>query len=258
MSIKGGTEEDIQARIGKAQAAFAVLNKIWRSKEIRMKTKLKIFNSNVKAVLLYGSETWKTTDALQKKIQSFINRCMRRILGIWWPNRIRNEDLWERTGQEKIQNQIAIRKWRWIGHTLRKPTDNITRQALRWNPQGNSSGVATGGMGGSGPPLLFRPLLRFAQIRWEEFYIWGVPCMYIVTFYCSPAKKNCSDPPLFLGWLRHRATGPEEDQKTPGEDSWTKRWKQRALTGRDSKNWPDRGRWREVVSGLCSARNEKD
>ena len=26
----------------------------------------------------------------------------------------------------------------------------------------------------------------------------GVPCMYIVTFYCSPAKKNCSDPPTFF------------------------------------------------------------
>ena len=29
-----------------------------------------------------------------------------------------------------------------------------------------------GGMGGSGSPLLFRPLLRFAQIRWEVFYIY--------------------------------------------------------------------------------------
>ena len=29
-------------------------------------------------------------------------------------------------------------KWRciWIGHTLRKPTNSITRSALQWNPQG--------------------------------------------------------------------------------------------------------------------------
>ena len=40
MSNKGGTEEDMQARIGKAQAAFVVLNKIWRSKGITKKTKL--------------------------------------------------------------------------------------------------------------------------------------------------------------------------------------------------------------------------
>ena len=27
-------------------------------------------------------------------------------------------------------------RWKWIGHTLRKPLFNITRQALTWNPQG--------------------------------------------------------------------------------------------------------------------------
>ena len=28
------------------------------------------------------------------------------------------------------------RRWGWLGHTLRKPASNITRQALTWNPQG--------------------------------------------------------------------------------------------------------------------------
>ena len=32
--------------------------------------------------------------------------------------------------------QIKRRKWRWLGHTLRKPADNITRRGLRWTPQG--------------------------------------------------------------------------------------------------------------------------
>jgi hypothetical protein len=27
----------------------------------------------------------------------------------------------------------------WIGHTLRKPPNSITRQALKWNPQGKRS-----------------------------------------------------------------------------------------------------------------------
>ena len=28
-----------------------------------------------------------------------------------------------------------MRKWKWIGHILRKPKENITIQALTWNPQ---------------------------------------------------------------------------------------------------------------------------
>ena len=37
-----------------------------------------------------------------------------------------------------IQNLCHNRRWKrsWIGHTLRKPTQHITRQALTWNPQG--------------------------------------------------------------------------------------------------------------------------
>ena len=36
-----------------------------------------------------------------------------------------------------MKNEIGKRRWRWIGHTLRKPKGNITRRSLRWNPQGN-------------------------------------------------------------------------------------------------------------------------
>jgi hypothetical protein len=32
--------------------------------------------------------------------------------------------------------QIRKGKWGWLGHALRKPSDDIARQALEWNPQG--------------------------------------------------------------------------------------------------------------------------
>ena len=57
----GGTAEDVKARIQKARVAFIVLRKMWRAKQIKSNTKLTILNSNVKAVLLYGSEKWRTT-----------------------------------------------------------------------------------------------------------------------------------------------------------------------------------------------------
>jgi len=57
----GGTEEDVKSRLGKARVAFHMLDNLWKSKVISRHTKLKISNSNVKSVLLYGSETWRTT-----------------------------------------------------------------------------------------------------------------------------------------------------------------------------------------------------
>jgi hypothetical protein len=136
VSIQGGTDEDVKTRIQKARAAFATLKNIWSSRVIRNKTKVRIFNSNVKAVLLYGAESWRTTKTNTKRLQTFINRCLRRILHLQWYDKITNKELWERTGQQPVEQEIRGRRWGWIGHTLRKPPGSITRQALRWNPQG--------------------------------------------------------------------------------------------------------------------------
>nr|KAG5700859.1 hypothetical protein BaRGS_024245 [Batillaria attramentaria] len=49
----------------------------------------------------------------KQKIQTFLNTCIRRIFNIRWPEKIRNEELWERAGQEPVTKQILRRKaWR--------------------------------------------------------------------------------------------------------------------------------------------------
>ncbi|VDO56751.1 unnamed protein product [Schistosoma margrebowiei] len=88
------------------------------------------------AVLLYGAETWRTTTTTIKKVQVFINSCLRKILNIDWPDTISSSLLWERTNQLPAEEEIRKRRWKWIGHTLRKSSNRITRQALTWNPEG--------------------------------------------------------------------------------------------------------------------------
>ncbi|VDP26951.1 unnamed protein product [Schistosoma margrebowiei] len=97
---------------------------------------VRIFNTNIKTVLLYGAETWRTTTTTMKKVQVFINSCLRKILNIHWPDTISNSLLWERTNQLPAEEEIRKRRWKWIGHTLRKSSNRITRQALTWNPEG--------------------------------------------------------------------------------------------------------------------------
>ena len=103
----GGTDRDVSSRIGKARAAFIMLKNIWASMKISMTTKLRLFNSNVKSVLLYGSETWKMTKATMQKIQTFINMCLRRIFNIRWPEKISNEELWQRERSQSTNRSDA-------------------------------------------------------------------------------------------------------------------------------------------------------
>ena len=93
----GGVEADITTRIRKAQAAFSTLNRIWHSTAYSVQTKLRIFNTNVKAVLLYRCETLNNSKSITAKLQVFLNKCLRKILKIFWPDQITNKALWKRT-----------------------------------------------------------------------------------------------------------------------------------------------------------------
>ncbi|VDO52926.1 unnamed protein product [Schistosoma margrebowiei] len=116
---QGGSDADVKARIGKAKVAFLQLKNIWNSKQLSTNIKVRIFNTNVKAVLLYGAETWRTTTTTIKK-----------------PDTISNSLLWERTNQLPTEEEIRKRRWKSIGHTLRKSSNCIAKQALTWNPEG--------------------------------------------------------------------------------------------------------------------------
>lgn len=70
-------------------------------------------------------------------LQVFINRCLRKILRVFWPEVISNATLWQVTKQEPINIEIKRRKWNWIGHTLRKPANDIAKNVIDWNPQGS-------------------------------------------------------------------------------------------------------------------------
>ncbi|VDP10757.1 unnamed protein product [Schistosoma margrebowiei] len=87
---------------------------------------------------MYGAEIWRTTTTIIKKVQVFINGCLRKILNINWPDTISNSLLWERTNQlpaeEEIrknsllwertnqlpaEEEIRKRRWKWIGHSTK-------------------------------------------------------------------------------------------------------------------------------------------
>ena len=57
----GGSHKGVKIRIGKARTAFNMMGSIWKVMNISLKIKVRLFNSNVKTILLYKAETWKTT-----------------------------------------------------------------------------------------------------------------------------------------------------------------------------------------------------
>ena len=134
---KHGSSADIKARLNKANGAFSMLKTVWRSNKYSERTKLRIYNSNVKTVLLYGSECWKYNVADMKKIDAFHNRCLRRICKIYWPEIISNINLHKRTSSQPLSLVIKKKRLTWLGHVLRMNNNRIPKITLSWKPTGS-------------------------------------------------------------------------------------------------------------------------
>jgi len=115
---------------------FVQLYPVWRNHDILKGVKIRIFSTNVKSLLLYGCETWKTANQITRRLQTSTNKCLRRIMNIKWTDNITNKELWGITKPKPIEIQIKRRKRNWIGHTLCKEAGTIEKTALDWNPQG--------------------------------------------------------------------------------------------------------------------------
>ena len=61
ISTDNSAQKDIKARLNKARCAFSRLKNIWKSKQYSPETKVHIYNSNVKSVLLHDSKCWRMT-----------------------------------------------------------------------------------------------------------------------------------------------------------------------------------------------------
>ena len=56
--------------------------------------------------ILWNPNVHYTTNHITRKLQTFINKCLRRIMNIKWTDKITNEELWRITKQKPIEIQI--------------------------------------------------------------------------------------------------------------------------------------------------------
>ena len=136
MDKEGGGSCDIKNRIQKARGTFHRLRNIWYARGIGRKTKIHLYKSLVRPVLLYGCETWKLTNIEEKKLNTVEHQCLRKILKIRWQSKTSNKTVNEIANTRNISCEIRRRRWTWIGHTLRRERDNNSYIALQWAPEG--------------------------------------------------------------------------------------------------------------------------
>ena len=96
-----GSTCDIIRRSAITRAAMQSLeNQIWRL-WLAISTKLKLYNTCILPIFLYGSDCWAMSKTDARKIDALDQWCLRMLLGIRWYQFVRNDDVWRLTKQPK-------------------------------------------------------------------------------------------------------------------------------------------------------------
>ena len=112
---------------------------MWGCKQYSKTTKIKAFNTLVKPVLLYGSETWRTNVKYYEQLDSFQHQYLERILGIFWPYVTTTDELNQESGSVRMSLEVRIKRCKFLGHALRMPRQHHCTTALTWTPDGKTT-----------------------------------------------------------------------------------------------------------------------
>ena len=81
------------------------LNRIWSSHSINSTTKFRLYTSIVLSTALHACETCKSTASICI-LDVFHRRCIRKILGLSWQDRVTNEELMRRSGMQALSEIV--------------------------------------------------------------------------------------------------------------------------------------------------------
>ena len=124
-------DAEIDKRIAKAAAVMSKLSeRVWENHQLTLNTKVtkfKVYQACVLSTLLYGSESWTTYARQENRLVSFHLRCLRRIMGSRWQDRVTNTAVLEKAGSLSMHLLLCHRRLWWLGHVHRMEDSRIPK-----------------------------------------------------------------------------------------------------------------------------------
>lgn len=126
---------EIETRINAARAAFCRLQRrLWSRPEIRLRTKIRIYQALVRSILLYGCETWPIRKADLRRVEVFDHYNLRRILHVRPLDFVANKEVRRRCNLQAITDLLRARRLRWFGHASRCDAGVFIHEAISPRP----------------------------------------------------------------------------------------------------------------------------
>uniref|UniRef100_A0A803T8A9 Reverse transcriptase domain-containing protein n=1 Tax=Anolis carolinensis TaxID=28377 RepID=A0A803T8A9_ANOCA len=113
--------QEIRRRLLLGRRAMANLDKILKSRDITLATKVRIVKAMVFPIATYGCESWTIRKAERKKIDAFELWCWRKILRVPWTARRSNQSILQEIMPDcSLEGRILEAKLKYFGHIMRR------------------------------------------------------------------------------------------------------------------------------------------
>ena len=146
VAADGGCERDVVHRMNEGYRAFGALKSVLSNRGLGIKAKKCLYEGVIVPTALYGAEAWGMRSAERRKLNVLQMKCLRSLVGVSRLDRVRNEEVRRRAGQEReFASRADQRVLRWFGHVERMDEYRMARRVLM--------AVVTGGRGRGRPRL---------------------------------------------------------------------------------------------------------
>ena len=136
-SQMASSASDFKRRKALAWGAVWKLERLWRSSELPISTKIKLFHITCVTILLYGCESWVLSQDMECKINAFATSSYRVMLNIKRRDHVSNTIIYSMTDTQPLVHCVRMRQLSLLGHVLRLPEEEpVRRYALYIPPHG--------------------------------------------------------------------------------------------------------------------------
>ncbi|XP_057294790.1 uncharacterized protein LOC130623337 [Hydractinia symbiolongicarpus] len=126
LGSEGGDGRSVTCRIGSAWKKFRELLPLLTSRVLSIELKGRLYESCVRSVMLYGSETWAVKQENLDRLERNDMRMVRWMCNASLRDRKSSDEL--RSSLCRIKDVIQIRRLNWLGHLERMKEDNWVRK----------------------------------------------------------------------------------------------------------------------------------
>ena len=126
------SEKDYKIRKALTWSACNKLHRIWSSRFLTNKLKVKVLKTCIEPILLYGSETWTLTKKQEKQLDGTYTRLLRRIKNLSWRDHPTKATIYG--SLKPISALSRTRRVQFAGHCFRASKEIIS-SLLLWKPK---------------------------------------------------------------------------------------------------------------------------